>query len=94
VEAALGNTLRLGDRALSGPVARGDAETVAAHVAALAAATRHVTGERAQLSDDTSRTYRVLAAATAARAVASGVLAPDAAAAVLLSLEATSPDGD
>ncbi len=87
VDAALGNTLRLGDRALSGPVARGDAETLAAHVAALAAATRRVTGEQAQLTGDTSHAYRVLAAATAARAVAAGVLAPSAAAAVRQSLE-------
>ena len=35
--AALDNALRLGDAALTGPVARGDAGTVAAHVAALIA---------------------------------------------------------
>jgi predicted short-subunit dehydrogenase-like oxidoreductase (DUF2520 family) len=35
---ALDNALTLGDAALTGPVARGDAETVAAHVAAIRAA--------------------------------------------------------
>src|SRR5262249_46613039 len=37
LSAALDNALRLGDAALTGPVARGDAETVAGHVAALRA---------------------------------------------------------
>ncbi len=87
VEAALGNTLRLGDRALSGPVARGDAETVAAHVAALAAAMQRATGLRSQLIEDTSSAYRVLAASTAARAVTSGVLAPERAIVVRRALE-------
>ncbi len=35
LSAALDNALRLGDAGLTGPVARGDAGTVAAHVAAL-----------------------------------------------------------
>src|SRR5499425_1152030 len=38
LSAALDNALRLGDAALTGPVARGDAETVASHVDALRAA--------------------------------------------------------
>ena len=37
LSAALDNALRLGDAALTGPVARGDAETVAGHVEALRA---------------------------------------------------------
>src|SRR5215470_10800187 len=39
LSASLDNALRLGDAGLTGPVARGDAQTVAAHVAALEAAT-------------------------------------------------------
>ena len=37
LRAALDNALRLGDAALTGPVSRGDAGTVAAHLARLAA---------------------------------------------------------
>ena len=40
VHAALDNALRLGDAALTGPVSRGDAQTVAAHLAALPAGVR------------------------------------------------------
>ena len=36
LSAALDNALRLGDAALTGPVARGDADTVASHIEALA----------------------------------------------------------
>jgi predicted short-subunit dehydrogenase-like oxidoreductase (DUF2520 family) len=39
LSASLDNALRFGDAGLTGPVARGDAATVAAHVAALEAAT-------------------------------------------------------
>jgi predicted short-subunit dehydrogenase-like oxidoreductase (DUF2520 family) len=39
LSASLDNALRFGDAGLTGPVARGDADTVAAHVAALEAAT-------------------------------------------------------
>lgn len=63
VHAAVDNALRLGDLALTGPVARGDDGTVAAHLAALAAgdATRH--------DDEAVRaTYVALARATLARA--------------------------
>ena len=35
LSAALDNALRLGDAGLTGPVARGDADTVASHIAAL-----------------------------------------------------------
>lgn len=61
--AALDNVLRLGDRALTGPVARGDAGTVARHLASLR-------GHPAEVS------YRVLARATADRALAAGLLDP------------------
>lgn len=61
LEAALDNTLRDGDRALTGPVARGDVDTVRSHLR--------------ELSDlDAGETYRVLARATVERAVASGML--------------------
>ena len=63
LSAALDNVLRTGDDALTGPVARGDAGTVAAHVRALG----HVDPEAL-------RTYRALARATADRSLASGRL--------------------
>jgi predicted short-subunit dehydrogenase-like oxidoreductase (DUF2520 family) len=63
LHAALDNTLRLGDAALTGPVSRGDTETVAAHLAALA-----------DVAPAALPAYRVLAARTADRAVAAGRL--------------------
>ncbi len=61
--AALDNALRSGDAALTGPVARGDAGTVAAHVRELTAhAPQSVAG------------YLAMARATADRALAHGVL--------------------
>ena len=66
--AALDNALRLGDPALTGPVARGDAETVASHIAALRAA-----------SPESLPAYLALARLTADRALSAGILtAPDA----------------
>jgi predicted short-subunit dehydrogenase-like oxidoreductase (DUF2520 family) len=68
LSAALDNALRLGDAALTGPVARGDADTVAAHVRAL----------RAE-APEALPAYLALARLTASRALASGMLtAPDA----------------
>jgi predicted short-subunit dehydrogenase-like oxidoreductase (DUF2520 family) len=61
--AALENALRFGDAGLSGPVARGDDGTVAAHVAAIGA------HEPAALP-----AYRALARLTADRALAAGIL--------------------
>jgi predicted short-subunit dehydrogenase-like oxidoreductase (DUF2520 family) len=61
--AALDNVLRAGDAALTGPVARGDAGTVAAHVREIGA-----------VSTGTLATYRALARATADRALAAGRL--------------------
>jgi len=63
LQAALDNALRLGDAALTGPVARGDAGTVAAHLAQL----DHQT-------PDIRPTYVALARATAERALANGRL--------------------
>jgi predicted short-subunit dehydrogenase-like oxidoreductase (DUF2520 family) len=68
LSAALDNSLRLGDAALTGPVARGDAETVAGHVSALRGAAPEALGA-----------YLALARLTASRALASGMLpAPEA----------------
>jgi predicted short-subunit dehydrogenase-like oxidoreductase (DUF2520 family) len=68
LSAALDNALRLGDAALTGPVARGDAETVAGHLAALRAA-----------APEALPAYLALARLTATRALAAGMLAaPDA----------------
>jgi predicted short-subunit dehydrogenase-like oxidoreductase (DUF2520 family) len=71
LRAALENTLRLGDHALTGPVVRGDAGTVDRHL--------RVLGERAP---DALAAYRTLARRTADRAVAAGRL-PDPAVAPL-----------
>lgn len=63
LSAALANTLQLGDAALTGPVARGDAGTVAGHVAMLR-----------RVAPDIRPTYLALARATAQRALLSGRL--------------------
>lgn len=57
LEAALEGALERGDRALTGPVARGDLHTVRAHLAAVA-----------DQDADIAMAYRALAAATARRA--------------------------
>jgi predicted short-subunit dehydrogenase-like oxidoreductase (DUF2520 family) len=68
LSATLDNALRLGDAALTGPVARGDADTVAGHVAVLRAD-----------APEALPAYLALARLTATRALASGMLtAPDA----------------
>lgn len=69
---ALDNALRQGDAALTGPVARGDAGTVAAHL-------RELAGE----TPDVLAAYVAMARATAERALASGRLAPTSAEALL-----------
>lgn len=63
LSAALANTLQRGDAALTGPVARGDAGTVAGHVAMLR-----------KVAPDIRPTYLALARATAQRALLSGRL--------------------
>ncbi|MFH8219775.1 Rossmann-like and DUF2520 domain-containing protein [Streptomyces sp. NPDC018057] len=64
--AALDNALRSGDAALTGPVARGDAGTVAAHV-----------GELRRHAPQTVAGYLAMARATADRALAHGLLKPE-----------------
>ncbi len=66
--ASLDNALLLGDAGLTGPVARGDAETVAAHVAALSAT--------ASASPPAVAAYIAMARLTADRALATGMLKP------------------
>jgi predicted short-subunit dehydrogenase-like oxidoreductase (DUF2520 family) len=61
LEAALANALHMGDNALTGPVSRGDAGTVARHVEALT-------------HSPTLPSYLALARRTADRAIASGRL--------------------
>jgi predicted short-subunit dehydrogenase-like oxidoreductase (DUF2520 family) len=68
LSAALDNALRLGDAGLTGPVARGDAETVQGHVEALRKA-----------APEALAAYLALARLTATRALAAGTLtAPNA----------------
>lgn len=65
LRASLENTLRHGDAALTGPVARGDVGTIAKHVATLRA-----------VAPDSVPVYLALARRTADRAIASGRLSP------------------
>jgi predicted short-subunit dehydrogenase-like oxidoreductase (DUF2520 family) len=64
--AALDNALRFGDAGLTGPVARGDDGTVAAHVAAIRDA-----------APGALNAYLALARLTADRALAAGLLSPE-----------------
>jgi predicted short-subunit dehydrogenase-like oxidoreductase (DUF2520 family) len=66
--AALDNALRLGDAALTGPVSRGDADTVATHV-------RTLREDPEQLA-----AYRAMARRTSQRAVEAGRIRPEQAA--------------
>jgi predicted short-subunit dehydrogenase-like oxidoreductase (DUF2520 family) len=70
--ASLDNALRLGDQALTGPVARGDAATVQAHLAVLE-----------NQSALAVASYRALARVTAVRAVDAGLLSAALAEALL-----------
>jgi predicted short-subunit dehydrogenase-like oxidoreductase (DUF2520 family) len=63
--AALDNALRLGIHGLTGPVARGDADTVAGHL-----------DELAKVSPEARGAYVALARLTADRALAAGLLKP------------------
>jgi len=72
LQASLENALRMGDQALTGPVARGDAATVATHLETIADAQLEV-----------AHAYRAMARLTALRAVDSGLLAPTAAESLL-----------
>lgn len=72
LSAALDNALRHGDRAFTGPVARGDAGAVATHLAALTAADPAI-----------GAAYRALSRRTAQRARTGGLISDTAARAVL-----------
>jgi predicted short-subunit dehydrogenase-like oxidoreductase (DUF2520 family) len=74
--AALDNALRLGDHALTGPVVRGDAETVARHI-----------DEIGNVSPQTADVYVAMARVTARRAVDAGLLSPADGDAVLEAIE-------
>ena len=76
LSAALDNALRHGDRALTGPVSRGDAGTVRRHLEVLTAA-----------DPDLAAAYRAMAVRTAHRAAAAGLLPEHAAKDVLTTLE-------
>lgn len=79
--AALDGALRAGDAALTGPVARGDAGTVRAHLEVLA-----------QVAPEVLPSYVAMARLTADRAIGSGRLDPERASA-LLEVLATPPIG-
>ena len=84
--ASLDNALRLGDAAMTGPVVRGDADTVRMHAEALA-----------EVSADTAAAYRGIARLILARARAAGTLGGSLAeevASVLGDDRATSGDPD
>ena len=81
MQAALDNALRLGDAALTGPVARGDVGTVEDHLDAL---------DRA--APEIRRTYVALARATALRALDSGRLRPAVAEPLLDTLADQEPE--
>jgi predicted short-subunit dehydrogenase-like oxidoreductase (DUF2520 family) len=76
LEAALDNALRHGDRALTGPVARGDVDTVRMHLRVLAESAPHLLDP-----------YRAQADRTARRAQRAGLLGRAAAAEIHRTLE-------
>jgi predicted short-subunit dehydrogenase-like oxidoreductase (DUF2520 family) len=78
--AALDNSLRHGDRALTGPVARGDAKTVAAHLHAIASR-----------APEALPAYVEMSRLTAVRALAAGTLSAERAATLLDVLAAPDP---
>lgn len=80
LQASLDNALAGGDAALTGPVARGDAGTVAAHL-----------HELADLAPDLPSAYTALARATAQRASRDGRLRADLARDVLTTLDQERP---
>ena len=88
LHASLDGALRAGEALATGPVVRGDAGTVAGHLAALdalAAAERHPDGPDAPVAaapstlDDVPPAYRALAEAAVERALALGRIGPAAA---------------
>jgi predicted short-subunit dehydrogenase-like oxidoreductase (DUF2520 family) len=81
VEAALDNVLRLGDAALTGPIVRGDAETVVRHI-----------DEIGIVSPQTADLYVALARATVRRAVDAHLLSSAEGDVVLEAIEAIEED--
>jgi predicted short-subunit dehydrogenase-like oxidoreductase (DUF2520 family) len=81
LSAALDNALRHGDRALTGPVARGDVGTVRTHLA-----------ELDKVDPELAAAYRTLARRTVHRAAAGGLLPDHAAAEVRATLDDTEED--
>lgn len=79
LSASLDNALRHGDTALTGPVARGDAATVAEHLHRIAL-----------VSPPAAGAYRALARLTADRALAAGLIDVDAAGGLL---DVLAPEG-
>ncbi len=76
LQAALDNTLERGDAALTGPIVRGDVQTVAAHLEDIAVN-----------APDTLPTYVALARATLDRAVTDGRVLPIRAASIIALLD-------
>lgn len=81
LSASLDNALRFGDKALTGPIVRGDAVTIANHLRALS--------DRPQ----TQNAYRVLGRLAVDRALEAGMITVDQAANLLIELGST-PLGD
>jgi predicted short-subunit dehydrogenase-like oxidoreductase (DUF2520 family) len=79
LEAALSNALAYGDAALTGPIVRGDVETVRAHL-----------GELARATPQDLPSYVAMARATVGRALADGRLEGRRAAEILLLLDESS----
>jgi predicted short-subunit dehydrogenase-like oxidoreductase (DUF2520 family) len=79
--AALDNALRLGDAGLTGPVVRGDVDTVARHVEVLGATSPRALGA-----------YQALARLIASRSLDAGLLAPSDAQR-MLDVLSSAPDG-
>ena len=88
LNAALDGTLRGGERALTGPVMRGDVSTVQTHALELA----KMGGEEASLSD-ISAGYRAMARITVQRALATGKITVDTAQRLLDGLNVEDPTG-
>ena len=82
LHAALDNALAMGDAALTGPVSRGDANTIAKHLDTLA-----------EYAPETVPTYLALARRTADRAIAAGRITPTTAE-PLLGVLASRPSED
>lgn len=81
LEASLDNALERGDRALTGPVSRGDVGTVRAHLRALR-----------DESPDIPAAYRAMASATAERAIRRRSLSPELVEPLLEALHGPEPE--